>query len=142
MKKTDKKDILISILTFVIPVIIAALSYNNNNISIGGVNTLLIYDLRAQLLALYGYITNGGAGFNSFFYSMSGGLGGGFYGTAALYISPFDLLYAFVPTRYLPDAIYCMTLAKIGFSGLFCSLFIRKTLKAGDEKSLLFHHKK
>jgi uncharacterized membrane protein YfhO len=136
MKKTDKKDILVSVLTFVIPVIIAALSYNNNNISIGGVNTLLIYDLRAQLLALYGYITNGGAGFNSFFYSMSGGLGGGFYGTAALYISPFDLLYAFVPTRYLPDAIYCMTLAKIGFSGFFCSLFIRKTLKAGDEKSV------
>ncbi len=135
MKKINKKDCLISIFSFAIPVIIAALSFNNNFISVGGVNTLLIYDLKAQLLALYGYIRNGGGGFNSFFFSMSGGLGGGFYGTAALYISPFDLFYAFVPTRYLPDAVYCMTLIKIGLSGLFCSVFIRKTYKADSKKS-------
>ena len=136
MKKITKKDIIVSVAVFIIPVIIAALSYNNTYISIGGVNTLLIYDLRAQLLALYGYIRNGGEGFNSFFYSMSGGLGGGFFGTAALYISPLDLIYAFVPTKYFPDAIYCMTLCKIGLSGLFCSFFIRKTLKFDDGRSI------
>ena len=138
MKKIEKKDCIISILAFVIPVIIGAMSFNNTYISIGGINTLLIYDLKAQLLALYGYIRNGGTGFNSFFYSMSGGLGGGFYGTAALYISPFDLLYAFVPTKYLPDAIYCMTLCKMGLSGMFCSFFIRKTYKSeGVNKAAL-----
>ncbi len=129
MKKNISKDCLVSVFAFMIPVIVAAMSYNNNYISVRGINTLLIYDLKAQLLALYGYIRNGGDGFNSFFYSMSGGLGGGFYGTAALYISPFDLLYTFVPTKYLPDAIYCMTLCKIGLSGLFCSLFIKNTFR-------------
>ena len=125
----SKKDIVISLICFLVPVSIAALSFYNHNIYPGGVNTLLIYDMKAQLLALYGYIRNGGPGFDSLFHNMSGGLGGGFLGTVALYISPFDLLYRFVPTRYLPDAIYFMTLAKIGFSGLFMSFFLRKWSK-------------
>ncbi len=125
----SKKDIVISLICLLVPVSIAALSFYNHNIYPGGVNTLLIYDMRAQLLALYGYIRNGGPGFDSFIHNMSGGLGGGFFGTVALYISPFDLIYRFVPTRYLPDAIYFMTLAKIGFCGLFMSFFLRKWSK-------------
>ncbi len=122
-----KNNFLIYFLSFIIPVIISALAYLNIKIFPGGSSTLLSYDMKCQLLALYGYLSNGGPGFDSLFHNMSGGLGGGFLGTFALYLSPFDLVYAFVPTVYLADAIYIMTILRIGFSGLFCSLYIKKS---------------
>ena len=60
---------------------------------------------------------------------MSGGLGGGFFGTEALYISPFDLIFSFIPKRYLPYAIYFMILIKIGLCGLFFCIFLQKNSK-------------
>ena len=125
-KSIKKKYIKTYVLSFSIPVLISALSYFTQKIYPGGPSTVLLYDMKAQLLALYGYLSNGGPGFDSVFHNMSGGLGGGFLGTFALYISPFDLVYSFVPTSYLPDAIYIMTLLRIGLSGLFCSLYIKK----------------
>lgn len=113
------------LLSFFIPVLISALAFFHQMIYPGGTNSALIYDMKEQLIALYGYLSLGGPGFDGFLYNMSGGLGGGFLGTLALYISPFDLVYIFVPARYLTDAVLIMTIAKIGLSGLFCCIFIR-----------------
>ena len=114
------------ILSFFLPLIVVVLAYFNQGIYLGSANTILIYDMRAQLLALYGYLSNLGPGYDNLFYSMSGGLGGGFFGTLALYISPLDLVYSLVPTRLLPDAIYIMTIVKIALCGLACSVFLKK----------------
>ena len=114
------------ILSFVIPAIIMAASFFSLDIYPGGKTMILTYDLRAQLLAFYGYLSNPGPGYDNLFYSMSGGLGGGFFGTAALYLSPFDLIYTIVPIKSLPTAIYFMVLAKVGLCGLCQSVYLTK----------------
>lgn len=124
--KTKNKDYIAYILSFLLPLTIAILSYLNVGIYPGSTSTVLIYDMRAQLLALYGYLSNFGPGYDNLFYSMSGALGGGFFGTLALYISPFDFIYCLVPTKYLPDAIYLMTVFKISLSGLTCCVFLKR----------------
>ncbi|MBP5702526.1 MAG: YfhO family protein [Lachnospiraceae bacterium] len=121
-KKTNKY--IVYILCFIIPLLIAFFAFFNVGIYPGSENLLLTYDLKTQLLPLYSYISNGGPGFDNLLYSMYGCLGSGFFGTLALYISPFDFLYLFVPVRYLPDAILFMVLFKIGLCGLFCSVFL------------------
>ena len=118
------RDLFICITSFLLTVSVAVLAFANVGIYPGSVNTILTYDMKQQLIALYGYLSVGGPGFDSLFYSMTGALGGGFFGTAALYISPFDLVYTFIPLQYLPDAVYVMTILKIGFSAAFLSLFL------------------
>lgn len=134
--KIKNKDFIVYILSFLLPLTIAMLSYMNVGIYPGSTSTVLIYDLRAQLLALYGYLSNFGPGYDTLFYSMSGALGGGFFGTLALYISPFDFIYCLVPTKYLPDAIYLMTIFKISLCGLTCSVFLKKN-KSFDHNNVI-----
>ena len=121
--------LLTGLLSFSIPLLIFALAFYNLGIYPGSENLVLTYDLKTQLLPLYRYISNGGPGFDNLFYSMYGCLGSGFFGTLALYISPFDFLYSFVPVRYLPDAILFMVLLKVGLCGLFCSVFLSNDKK-------------
>ncbi len=114
------------IVSFIVTTFITILAFANVGIYPGSVNTILIYDMKAQLISFYGYLSHGGPGFDSLFYSMTGALGGGFFGTAALYISPFDLIYSFVPLGSLPDAVYILTVLKIGLSSAFMSVFLNK----------------
>ena len=120
---------LTGLLSFCIPILIFALGYYNIGIYPGSENLVLSYDLKNQLLPLYSYISRGGPGFDNNFYSMTGCLGGAFFGTVALYISPLDFVYAIVPIRLLPDAIYLMVLLRIGLCGLFFSFFSYKNGK-------------
>lgn len=114
----------IYILSFFIPVIIAALAFFNIQIYPGSANTLLIYDMRNELLPSYGYLSDPGPGYDSLIHTMSGALGGGFLGRIAHDLSFFDIVYIFVSKTSLPDAIYYVTLAKIGFCGLCMSVFL------------------
>ena len=128
--KKKKSNIIISLLSFCVPVFITFLAFLNVGIYPGSENLVLTYDLKTQLLPLYGYISNGAPGFDNLFYSMTGCLGSGFFGTLALYISPFDFLYSFVSLRNLPDAIYYMVLFKIGLSGLCCSIYLTRNKRS------------
>ena len=94
-----------------------------------GPNSVLTFDLRGELLPFYGYLSEQGAGYDNLLYSMSGGLGGGFYGTASLYISPLDLIYTFVPLRMIPSVVWAMIIMKVGLCGLCCSFFLKKNGK-------------
>ena len=123
----NKNPKAVYLLSFFIPVIISALAYYNQLIYPGGTNSVLIYDMKEQMIAFYANLSIGGPGFDGFLHNMSGGLGGGYLGTLAYNISPFDLVYMLIPARYLPDAVLIMTIARIGFAGLFCCAFLRKT---------------
>jgi len=123
-KIIQKKYIFPELFSFVIPVVVMVIVYGLNGIYPGGKATVLTYDLRGQLLPMYGYLSQKGPGINNLFYSMSGGLGGNYFGSVALYLSPFDLIYAFVPVRYLADAVYFMILLKIGLCGLTACIFL------------------
>ena len=131
MKREDNKKILLYIFSFLIPVFLTFIAYFSIGIYPGSKNLVLTYDLRAQLLPIYGYLSNGGPGFDNLFHSMSGALGGGFFGTIALYVSPFDLIYSFVPVSFIPTVIYFMIIFKIGLCGLFMSIFLNRNEKFG-----------
>ncbi len=127
--ENKKINILIYLCSFLIPALYFCLAFYPLGIYPKGPSTLLIYDMRAQLVALYGYLSQSGPGFDGLLHNMSGGLGGGFLGTIALYISPFDFVYCFVPLKNIPDVLYILTLLKISFSGLFFSIFIIRQRK-------------
>ena len=125
--KLWNKNTLIYVLSFIIPAVISFLVFFSQNIYPGGVNTPFVYDMRAQILPFYGYLSNPGPGFDSLLHSMSGGLGGSFLGIVAYYISPLDLVYSFVSVSSLPDAILLMTVLRIGLCGLFFSVFLNRS---------------
>ena len=125
-KKTNK---IIYFLAFVIPPLIMGTAFFSLGIYPGSKNLVVTYDLRALFMSLYGYISNSGPGFDSFLYSMSGCLGGGFYGTTVLCLSPFDFVFSFIPVRYIPDAIYFLILFKVGLCGLSFFLFEMRSRK-------------
>ena len=114
----------IYILSFFVPVIIAALAYFNIQIYPGSSNTLLIYDMKNELFPTYAYLSNPGPGYDSIFHTMSGALGANFLARIAHDLSLFDIIYIFVPVTDLPDAIYFLTMFKIGLCGLCMSVFL------------------
>ncbi len=125
--KAESNAFLWGLLSFAIPLFVVCLAFWSNGIYPGSPITLLTYDLRFQLFPFYGYLSQlNGPGFDNLLYSMSGGLGGGFFGTLALYLSPFDFVYGLVPQRALPDAVYFMVLVKIGACGYAMHLFLKK----------------
>jgi uncharacterized membrane protein YfhO len=127
---------IIYIFSFLIPVMIAGLAYFTVYIYPGSVNTLIIYDMKGELLPTYGYLSDPGPGFDSLFHIMSGALGGGFLGRIAHDLSIFDIVYNFVPRTSLPDAIYFVTLLKLGLCGLCMSVFL--TSRHGKETNGIF----
>lgn len=124
MKKN--KPIITYVFSFMIPMIIIAAAYASLQVYPRGANTILVYDMKAELLAMYGYLSGGGPGYDTFFHNMSGSLGGGFIGTIAHDLSLFDLVYFFVPKENIPDIIYLVTIIKIGFCGLSMSVFLNE----------------
>jgi len=124
--KSKKKIIcpIVYLFSFLIPVIIAFLAFFNIQIYPGGSNTLLIYDMKNELFPTYAYLSDPGPGFDSLFHTMSGALGSNFLARIAHDCSFFDLVYKFVPVNYLPEAIYFVTLFKIGLCGLCMSIFL------------------
>lgn len=64
---------------------------------------------------------------SSFFYSFSNALGGDMIGEWAYYLmSPFNLIYLFIPIIQLPAAILFVTLLKFGMAGLSMAYLIKK----------------
>ncbi len=121
---------LVYFLSFIIPVIVAFIAFYNQGIYIGGTNTVLIYDLRGQILPLYGYLSNFGEGYNTLLHTMSGGLGGNFWGDLTYYYSPMDFIYCFADVESLPDLIYIVLLIRIGLCGLFASIYAYSRIKS------------
>ncbi len=110
------------------------LSFFTLGIGPGLENTVLVSDLRGLYLALYGYISDPGPGFNNLFHSMAGGLGGNIYGTVILCLSPMDIIYSFFPLRSIPTVLYFVILFKVGLCGVSACYFFshngRKELPA------------
>ena len=111
-------------LSYLLPVLIMALAFCTQGIYPGGDKNLLTFDLKALYLALYGYLSDPAPGFNNLFHSMAGGLGGNIYATIVLCISPLDIIYSFIPVRFLPTAVYFMILFKTGLCGLSLCIYV------------------
>ncbi len=102
-----------------------------------GNNSVLMLDLQAQYIYYYeeirSLLTEGG----SFLYSWKRTLGGEFMGIIAYYgASPYNLIFALFPKRMMADAMMFVNLMKIGSMGLTFGIYMHKTRRPGEMKTL------
>ena len=113
-------------IVFIIPFIVLVFSYLINGIFPGSEKNLFISDLGGQYIGFFSYIRSVGIGYNNIMFQTLGGLGGGFFGTFAYYISdPLDLIVLLFDQLRLSDAIYYLTLIKISLCGVTFALFVK-----------------
>lgn len=123
-KPTARTIVFIMVLAFVLPVIILALALLKIQVWPGGKFTLLIYDLRAQFVPIISSLRYLGKGDGSIFYSFYGALGNNAFLNYNTYIlDPTIWITVLFPLEQMPDAIYFLTLVKIGFCGLGACVF-------------------
>lgn len=125
MKRQNRKEIVIMLLSFMIPVIYMIVLYAQKEIYPGGSHTILTYDMQQQYLEFYASLRSIGEGGNSIFFNWNRSLGGNYLGLFAYYLaSPFTIITLLCPLSQLPNAIYVMTLLKFGCAGLTFSIFL------------------
>ncbi|MCQ2539716.1 MAG: YfhO family protein, partial [Acetatifactor sp.] len=125
-KKNLRKEILVFVLSFFVPVGMFVAIWASQGITWNGEVTPLIYDMQAQympFLASLRYVLSGDA---SLFYNWTLGMGGSYLSMFAYYIAcPLNLITVFFPIEEMPNAIYLLTLIKIGLCGLTFNTFLR-----------------
>ncbi|MCM1185510.1 MAG: YfhO family protein [Lachnospira sp.] len=123
-------------LCFFAPVLLMALIWGEMGISYGGVLTPLTYDMEAQYMPFYASLRYILSGENSLLFSWSFFMGSNFLGAYALDLaSPLSWLTVFWSLENMPDAIYVLTLLKIGLCGLSFAFFTRFGLSKEPERS-------
>lgn len=119
------KSSLILLLSFVLPAAGFALIYLQVQVYPGGDFTLLTYDMKhifAPMFASLRYINSGAS---SILYSFFGGLGHTYIGNYLTNVgSPLSWITVLWPIEKLPDAIYFLTLIKIGLCGSAMAAFL------------------
>ncbi len=126
MKEPKKGTVALTmVLSFVMPTIIMALALYNNQIYPGGTCTVFIYDLQAQFAPVYASLRYIGQTDSSLFYSFYGALGSNSFPNLISYmLDPLSWITVLFPLKSLPDALYYITLIKIGLCGLGFSIFL------------------
>ncbi len=121
-------------LCFFIPILLMIFIWGSIGISYGGEMTLLTYDMKAEYMPFYASLRYILRGENSLLFSWSFYMGSNFMGAYALDIaSPLSWITVLWSLEKMPDAIYVLTLLKIGLSGLCFAFFTRFGL-GGDTK--------
>ena len=125
-KKNITKDILIGVFSFLAPMILMALIWGAREITYGGKVTPLIFDMKGQYMPFLASLRYIAEGENSLLFSWNVSLGGNYLSLLAYYMaSPLSWITVFFDLAHMPDAIYVLTLLKIGLCGLSFSLFLR-----------------
>lgn len=134
-KKDKRKTVFVLLLSFFVPTLLMGLIWGSKGITYGGTVTPLIYDMRQQYMPFLASLRYIAEGKNSIFFNWSSSLGGDFFGLFAYYLaSPLNWLTVLWKLENIPDAIYVLTLLKIGLSGLTFSIFLQYGLSAGKAK--------
>ena len=102
-----------------------------------GNSSILTLDFQAQYIYYYEEIRNLLVHGGSWLYSWKRTLGGEFMGIVAYYMgSPFNLLLALFPKKNIVDAVTFIQLCKIGTMGLNFGIYLHKTRKLGQMRTL------
>ena len=113
------------VLAFVVPVVIMAFAFLQVQVCPGGKFTLFVYDLAAQfspVIASMRYLFNSE---NSLFLSFFGALGNSaFLNYASYVLDPTMWITIAFPLERLSDAIYFITLFKMGLCGVSLSIYL------------------
>lgn len=117
-------------LAFLIPVIIMTISYATMGIYWGGDRTLLASDAFSQFSNFHASLNNVMKGEESLFYTWNSSLGLNYWALISYYLGGiFTPLVFFFKNSQIPDAIYFLTLLKIGLAGLSFWYFSTRTFK-------------
>lgn len=126
-ENAKRKRLLISLLSFFIPVICMLIAYAFLGIFPFGGKSILTVDLNGQYISFFSYYKEILKGNADIFYTFSKSLGGDMAGLFAYYLaSPLNILFVFFPTDRLPDAVLLLTLIKVGLSGLTMSYLLNR----------------
>lgn len=114
-------------LAFMLPIILLTLAFALRGIYPFGNRHILTVDLFHQYAPFLAYsranLLNGG----SWFYSFAGGLGVNVWALAAYYLlSPFNLILLMFPPAFLTEAIFLVTLLKVGCAGAAFNHFLKR----------------
>lgn len=127
IKTKDKKLPWILILSFLVPAAVMCAVYIINGTDPFGNISIITADAKIQYKDYYGYlweVLHGNAGID---YSASKPLGGQMVGLVVYYLTcPLNLLLYFFQKSQIPLFLSLITVAKIAFSGLTASYFVRK----------------
>lgn len=134
-KKKKLQEIGFFALCFLAPMLLMAIIWGNMGITYGGEVTPLTYDMEAQFMPFYTSLRYILSGENSFLFSWNFFMGSNFMGAYALDLaSPLSWLTVLWSLKNMPDAIYVLTLLKIGLCGLSFAFFTRFGLLKDSER--------
>ncbi len=133
------KSFLIGAASFVLPALALYIIFIINGVHPFGDKQILVTDLWHQyypfLCELQARIKEG----QSLLYSENIGLGINFWALIAYYCaSPLNFLVAFVSKEALRDLVVGLVILKVGFSGLFFSLYLKKVFQRYDKSTVVF----
>ncbi|MEN8907812.1 MAG: YfhO family protein, partial [Clostridiales bacterium] len=131
----------VNIIVFFIPVFIYLLTYIIFGVYPFKDKIILISDMYSQYIHYYIYIYDSisNLDFFSLIYSWNIGLGNSFIGLFSSYLSsPLNLIILLFPKKNLTEAIFIITILKIGFSAVSFSFFLNYLHKDNKSYCIIF----
>ena len=129
----------LALMSFVIPFAMLGLAYGILQVFPFGKRHLLTVDLYHQYAPFLALLRQKLLEGSSLFYTTSIGLGTNFYALIAYYLaSPFNLLLLLFPASYLTEAIFLMTLLKVGLAGFAFYHYLRVSYRRRGALAVAF----
>ncbi len=126
-------------LAFLIPLLILALAYAVYTVFPFGDRHILTVDLFHQYAPFMAMLRRTILSGESILFTFSGGLGMNLYSLFAYYLaSPLNILLLAFPETLLSEAVFVLTLIKVGFAGLAFHLFLKETFQRRGAFSVIF----
>lgn len=130
--------ILTMVLAFMVPAAIMALALLKIRVWPGGSFTLYVYDMQALFNPIITSLRYIGNSDHSVFHSFYGALGNNaFLNCYQFIVDPTMWITVLVPLEYMPDAIYFITLFKIGLCGFTSSCYFFFGIKGKKYPSII-----
>ncbi|MBC7958647.1 MAG: YfhO family protein [Vallitaleaceae bacterium] len=127
------------ILAFLVPILIYGIALAIFGVYPFGIKSILILDLSSQYVEFFAAFRDIVLGNHSLFYTWGKTLGGNFIGIYSYYLSsPLSFITLLFPLKNLPEAIFLLTLIKIGLSGLTFSMLLYYLFKRKDVYLVVF----
>lgn len=136
-----EKGVLYVLLSFFIPAAIMGYAFARHNIHPfgDGSRQMLVVDLWHQYYPFFRVVREKLLTGGSFLYSWENGLGSNFLSLISYYsASPLNWLSVFFDKDHVRDALTLILLAKIGFAGMFFSMFLKYTYRRSDFSLCIF----
>ncbi|MCR4922616.1 MAG: YfhO family protein [Lachnospiraceae bacterium] len=134
----SKKKVINNLLAFLTPFTIMVLISLKYGFSPFGSKSILMADMRYQFVDYYGYLKQILFGNDDIFYTFSKTFGGDMAGLLAYYCSsPFVLLLAFVPNKYLPAGLLIISMIMLSMASLNFNIMLTE-IYGGRWASLIF----